>query len=75
MSLLELDLYQALRYNAMLFAVPPLLAAYAWFRHRGTKGASSILMGFLLVLVLAYGLARNIPVWSWLEPTELGPLP
>lgn len=75
-ALLHLQFYQALRYNALLYPVGLFLFAqllrlvYYWAsgRHRGEKMANRVAIG-LVVLALLYGVARNLPMFSFLAPT------
>lgn len=79
-ALLSLDFYQALRYNALIFVVPPvivLLIAYALFNKnrdsiQGKWQKMFMVLGILLAILLAaYTIARNIPGLEFLQPTTI----
>lgn len=75
-ALLHLQFYQALRYNALLYPVGLFLftqflrLVYYWARGRrpGAKTTDRVAIG-LIVLALLYGVARNLPMFSFLAPT------
>jgi hypothetical protein len=71
LAVLDLNFYQAFRYNSLLFVLPPLYLTYSLLKNRGFKRTSSILMLLMLVLTVSYGILRNIPMFDWLEPTKL----
>lgn len=71
-SLVGLDIHQAFRFNPLLFLLLPLYGAYAWAHAKGKRRWSQGIMIGMLVLTLSFGVARNLPPWSFLAPTELG---
>lgn len=71
-ALLEGQLYQAFRYNMLVFFLAPLFVAY-WVAERNRmKRVSRIIMTVMLTATLLFGLLRNFQLLSWLAPTELG---
>ena len=79
-SLLQLDFYQAFRYNAFAIIVIPLIGLYiiggiyAWFFNK-TNFMYNKIPGFIwisfIVLLLLYGILRNIPQFVFLAPTVI----
>ena len=77
-SLLQLDFYQAIRYNAFSIVAIPLIGLYilggiyAWlfnktnFMYDKIPGAIWIIF---IVALLLYGVMRNIPQFAFLAPT------
>jgi len=70
-SLLHLDIYQSFRYNALLFFIPPLYGIYHLANKYKWKKSSGTIMLFMLFLTIGYGIARNMPLLSWMAPTAL----
>ena len=80
-SVLHLDFYQAIRYNAVFTLALPFFAVYS-----GTLAASYIRFGkdrisgkipakilwIFIAAALVYGFLRNIPAFSILAPVTLG---
>jgi hypothetical protein len=71
LSLLDLNIHQAFRYNMLLFVLTPLYLVYSLLTRKGYKRSGSVLMLTMLVLAVAYGILRNIPMFAWLAPTTL----
>lgn len=78
LSLLKLDFYQALRYNAFSIIVAVLLALYilggiyGWLFNKINfmeKKIPSLAWIIFIVALLVYGILRNIPQFSFLAPT------
>ena len=68
-SLIELNPYQAIRYNALLLLIP-FYGLYWILKMKKIKKAD-IIVYILLVIVIIYGILRNIPMFSFLAPTEI----
>ena len=79
-SILHLELYQAFRYNPVMVLLLPFIAAYfcavavSYVKHgRNTVDAKLPfrIVFVIVVIVLVYSVARNIPVFpfTWLRPT------
>ena len=79
-SILHLDFYQALRYNAIFTISFPLLAVYfsalaiSFIRFGKDEISRKISMKpvwVLIALAVVYGILRNIPAFAFLAPTSL----
>ena len=79
-SILHLDFYQALRYNAIFTFALPLIAAYfcalflSYIRFGKDKISEKIPMKIIWIFIavaLIYGILRNIPAFSFLAPITL----
>lgn len=77
-SILHLDFYQALRYNAIFTIGLPVLAVYfcglavSFIRFGKDKMSGKVPMTVIWVIVavaLLYAVLRNIPAFSFLAPT------
>lgn len=76
-SFVQLQFYQALRFNALLFVLLPLLLFFLIrdFIHamRGTKPASAriepVVVIVVAVVAVAFTIARNLPWFAFLAPT------
>ena len=77
-SLLNLDFYQAFRYNIFSILLLPVLilyffgAIYAWLFNKANFIARKIPQAFwivMVILMLIYGVIRNFPMFSYLAPT------
>ena len=80
LSLLKLDFYQAFRYNAFSVILIPILFFYFYgevYAHCFNEKnfiAQKIPMMFwvvIIVLMLIYGVLRNIPYFAFLAPTYI----
>ena len=80
LSLLKLDFYQAFRYNAFSVILIPILffyfygEVYAYCFNEKNFIAQKIPMMFwvvIIVLMLIYGVLRNIPYFAFLAPTYI----
>lgn len=76
------DFYQAFRYNPLCFILIPL-GVVLWLNSLYTKrtGQESWVnripgwvWGILIVVVILYGIVRNLPYGSFLAPTQVSPL-
>ena len=79
-SVLHLDFYRALRYNAIFTLALPLMAAYfgavifSYIRFGKDKISGKIPMKIIwviIVLAVIYGILRNIPAFSFLAPVTV----
>ena len=79
-SVLHLDFYQALRYNAVFTFALPLIAFYfgavgfSYIRFGKDKISEKISMKIIWIIIalaLIYGILRNIPAFSFLAPVTL----
>ena len=65
-SLIVFDFYQAIRYNALIIILPILLLFY--LINKKNKIPNWIYY-FLLIIVILYGILRNINIFNFLAPT------
>ena len=73
-SLLKLDFYQAFRYNSLVIILLPFLLIYniyIWI-FNGKKKLPQCVWVVLLIIVILYGILRNIPLFNFLAPTIVG---
>jgi hypothetical protein len=71
LALSHLELYQAVRFNLLPFALAPFAGGYFIARWKRNEKWETILLWIMIILALAYGIARNIPAWCWLIPTDV----
>lgn len=71
LSLLQLDIVQAFRYNALLFILIPFYALYVIMRKKQWRRSSQAVMTGMAVLAIVFGVLRNFPAFAWLAPTSL----
>ncbi len=73
LSLLKLDIYQAFRYNMLLTIAIPFIILHFICRYifKLKYKIPNWFIYFLIVIVLVFGILRNIPYFSFLAPTEL----
>ncbi|WP_127585605.1 DUF2752 domain-containing protein [Paenibacillus koleovorans] len=69
LALLRLDVEQAFRYNALPFLLVPLYAIYALAQRRQMRRTGRMSMAIMLVVVVSFGILRNITAFGWLAPT------
>lgn len=79
-SILHLDFYQALRYNAIFTILLPALAVYfsaliiSYIRFGEDRISGKIPMKFVWVMIavaVLYGVLRNIPLFDFLAPVTV----
>ena len=79
-SILHLDFYQALRYNAIFTICVPLLAVYfsalgisyiRFGKDRISGKISMLPVWIIIAAAILYGILRNIPAFAFLAPTCL----
>ena len=76
-SLIHGNLYQAFRYNPLLFVFLPFFLLYfiydcfteATCKVRKTKEIEPAICFTLIFLFMGYGILRNIPLFDYLKPT------
>lgn len=78
LSLLQLDFYQAIRFNIFSIIVIPFIAfytiveIYSYIANKSNfidKKIPAIIWVIFIGLLLLYGVLRNIPQFSYLAPT------
>lgn len=70
-SILKLDFYQAFRFNPLVFILLVFYIIYFVIRYVFKKNIyvpDKVLYG-VIVILLIYGVLRNTPMFSYLEPT------
>lgn len=70
-SLLSGNIYQAFRYNPLVFILFIFIPIYFIVEKYINKNTKKKILYGLLVIVLVYTIARNIPIFSFLEPTQI----
>lgn len=71
LSLLDGDVYQAFRYNSLIFVLLPLFILYYYLSIKGMKKASDYLLYTMLVMTVLFGVLRNTPMFHFLAPTTI----
>lgn len=70
-AILNLDIYQSLRYNIMPFVIIPLFAIHWNLDSKGYEKQAKALMYTVLIIVILYGILRNTAEFKWLAPTRI----
>lgn len=71
LSILQLDFYQAFRYNPLVFILFVGVILFKILRFNFSKKSKEYASYFLLVIVIFYGVLRNIELFSYLKPTVI----
>lgn len=76
-SLFNGQLYQAFRYNSIIFIDIPIILFLGIFEklfgnNKIIKCISNIVLIILLIITIMYGVLRNIPSFSYMAPTKVG---
>ena len=76
-SLFRGQLYQAFRYNSIIFIDIPIILFLGIFEklfgnNKIIKCISNIVLIILLIITIMYGVLRNIPSFSYMAPTKVG---
>ena len=71
LSILQLDFYQAFRYNPLVFMLFVGVILFKILRFNFSKKSKEYASYFLLVVVIFYGVFRNIELFSYLKPTVI----
>ncbi len=76
-SLLKLDFYQAFRYNPLIFILIIITGIYLLVKFILKKFMNisieipNYVYYILLIILIIFGILRNIPMFDFLSPTEL----
>ena len=79
-SLITLDIYQAFRYNPLLFILLPFFmvliidVVIKIFKHKSNylyKRIDNRFWIFLSIVLLVFGIFRNVPGFEFLKPTDI----
>lgn len=76
LSLIDGDIYQAFRYNPIIFIDIPLIIItsiidFIYKDNKKVKKVTNVIYIMLLIITLVFGVLRNIPYFSFLAPTTL----
>ena len=79
LSIVQLDFYQAFRYNPAVFLMLPIFAGifirhlifYIQGKQVPVSKLEKVILIVLLVLLVLFGIARNLPFFSYLAPTSV----
>jgi hypothetical protein len=71
LALLRLDVYQAFRYNTLLFFLLPMYVLYQLAIMKKMRRSSNVTMAVMLSATIAFGILRNLPALAWLAPTDI----
>ena len=69
LSILQLDFYQAFRYNPLVFILCLFFLLMKILRFQFSVKVREYASYFLLFVVVLYGILRNIEMFSYLQPT------
>lgn len=76
-SFLKGQLYQAFRYNSIIFIDIPVIILLTILErkigkdNKAIRCISNIILIILLILTIVYGVLRNIPSFSYMAPTNV----
>ena len=75
-SLVQLNIYQAIRYNALVIVLVPVFIIYlilkieSYINNRPMRfKVPNYIIIIALIVVILYGVLRNIPLFDFLKPT------
>lgn len=76
LSLFEGDIYQAFRYNPIIFINLSILfilfVLNIFFKkNKNIKKITDVIIIFLATITIIFGVIRNIPIFSFLAPTQI----
>lgn len=75
-SILNLNFYQAFRYNPLIFILLPFIITYYilyyiyWLQNKKIIIRNELWYTLLIIIIL-YGIIRNIPIFKYLIPTKI----
>lgn len=72
-SFMKLDFYQAFRYNPVVPIVLLILGIDKVYRtvRKKERTFSNLFWIFLLIIVIIFGVLRNLPMFRYLAPTQI----
>lgn len=76
-SLINLDFYQAFRYNPLVFILLILYIIYLIIKiivkllFKKNLKIPQVILNIIIILLILYGILRNIDLFSFLKPTKL----
>ena len=76
LSLFEGGIYQAFRYNPIIFIDLPILFILFVLNiflknNKNIKKITDVIIIFLATITIIFGVIRNIPIFSFLAPTQI----
>lgn len=71
LALLDGDIYQAFRYNMIIFILAPFFALYTILNHKGKRKTAEKLILAMVIVTILFGVLRNIPMFDFLAPTKI----
>lgn len=76
LSILKGDIYQAFRYNPIIFIDVPIICISLIFEKcfkniKYVKKITNVIFIILLIITIIFGVLRNIPQLSFLAPTQI----
>lgn len=69
-SLLQGDISQAFKFNALVFIIAPLYLLYTYTYNKKYIKLSKSLMSVMLIITILFGILRNFPMFSSWAPPE-----
>ena len=72
-SILHLDFYQAFRYNALVTVLIPFTIIFLIYKYifNGKRKIPNSIWIFLLIIVILFGIIRNIYIFNFLAPITI----
>lgn len=72
-SLIQLDLYQAFRYNMLVIALLPFAIGLIIYKYalKGQKEIPNDIWYLIIAVAILFGILRNIPFFSYLAPISI----
>jgi len=71
LALIKFDLYQAFRYNIIIYIITPVMVVQEIIRHRENKKLADLIIWACLILCAAFMILRNIQMFEFLAPTAI----
>ena len=72
LALLDGNIYQAFRYNMLVFILAPLYLTYSVLEKKRFNKQSNVIMISMLILTALFFILRNTQTFRWLAPTLVG---
>lgn len=73
LAMIDGNLYQAFRWNMLIFILAPLIGIYLTLQAKGKYlKQNKVLMGTMLILTGLFFILRNLEPFAWLAPTYVG---
>ena len=72
MAILDGNIYQAFRWNILVFILAPIYGTYTLLEKRKFTKQSKALMMIMLILTALFFILRNTETFQWLAPTIIG---